>query len=109
MTDQPQVSEESSVREEAASEKKGVSRAAIASVVMPVLAFLLPALPDLGVKIIIFAFFTPFTRIGCAAIGVMFGIVGCIYGGTGKNVALGFAGIALNVLTFVAAVLLATK
>ena len=109
MTDLPEVSDESSVREEAAAEKKGVSLAAVASLAMPALAFLLPALPDLGVKIIIFAFFTAFTRIGCAAMGVMFGVVGCVYGGTGKNVALGFAGIALNVLTFVAAVLLATK
>ena len=81
----------------------------IASLAMPAFAFLLPALPDLGAEqIYIFAFFTAVTRIGCAAIGVIFGIVGCIYGGSGKNDALGFAGIALNILTFVAAWVLAT-
>lgn len=96
------------MREGASSQKKSGSLAAITSLAMPAFAFVLPALPDLGVHVVIFAFFTAATRLGCAALGVILGAFGCMYGGIGKNVALGFAGIALNLLTFGAAVLLAT-
>jgi len=101
MTDEPPVPADPEAKEDGAPEEKNLSRAAIMSYVMIPLAILSLG----GVRLSALA---ALISLICLGAGAVSGVAGCIYGGSGKNFALGLGGIALNTLTFFAVVLFLT-